>query len=151
MIFYCSQCFSKTEYKFSKPNFCQKCGASASSGKKTLDAGENNSSNMLTSTQENSKRVISKPVKYENVDEYIDDDEFEVDYVPRIKPGAGVSVEKSPSIKKITFGEAVQAGSASNNIDFKLPRNQDSGLSKSFILEQFKKEASNSKNFNDIN
>jgi len=157
MNYYCSNCFSKSEYKFSKPKFCQECGTKVSSDstvKKNISAS-------MPQSEENSKtrnveiKKIPKSIKKIEVDEFeSEDDNSDQEYycsdlhsiISSIKPGAGVSVEGYEKNKGISFGSLMQEASSSpsdsndfkfENFEFKKTREQ--------VLEEFKAEASSTK------
>ena len=159
MNYYCSNCFSKSEYKFSKPKFCQECGTKISSDftvKKTISASSPQSEES-SQTRNVEVKKIPKSIKKIEVDEFEnEEDNSDQEYycsdlhsiISSIKPGAGVSVEGYGKNKGISFGslmqEASSSSSSSESNDFKF-QNFELKKTREQVLEEFKAEASSTR------
>jgi hypothetical protein len=157
MNYYCSNCFSKSEYKFSKPKFCQECGTKISTDtvvKKTTNASlpQNDESSKTGDVEIKKTPKIIKKIEvdeFENEEDNSDQEYYCSDLhsiISSIKPGAGVSVEGYEKNKGISFGSLMQEASSSpsdsnefkfQNFEFKKTREQ--------VLEEFKAEASSTR------
>jgi len=159
MNYYCPNCFSKSEYKFSKPKFCPECGAKTSSDsavKKNVSAASPKEEENLQNKPQSLQKTIktNRALKNDEADELESQEEdYEQEYycsdlhsiISKIKPGKGVSVENYKESKGVSFGSLMQEpSSSSSSNDFKF---QNTGLEKTReqILEEFKSEASSTR------
>lgn len=160
MNYYCSNCFSKSEYKFSKPKFCPECGAKTSSEV----AGNKNPSLNLPSdnkvSQENRQitQKASRNIKNDEAEsletEMQNEEDYEQNYycsdlhsiISKIKPGKGVSIEGYKENKGVSFGSLMEESSSSSpsSNDFKF-QNDGVQKTKEQILEELKAEASSTR------
>lgn len=157
MNYYCSNCFSKSEYKFSKPKFCPECGAKTSTeisaNKVSIISSpvEKEASQIKRPTIEKSSRNIknTEAEQFEN-NEAGDEDEYYCSdlhsIISNIKPGKGVSVEGYKKSGGISFASLMEesSSSSSSSSDFKF---QNDGIQKTKeqILEELRLEASSTR------
>ena len=160
MNYYCSNCFSKSEYKFSKPKFCAECGAKTSSealGNKNPSANlpkDNKVAQDNRQLAQRTSRIIKNDESEALEDEMGNEENYEQDYycsdlhsiISKIKPGKGVSVEGYKENKGVSFASLMEesSSSASSSNDFKF-QNDGVQKTKQQILEELKAEASSTR------
>lgn len=155
MKYYCSKCFAKIEYKFNKPEKCPFCGFSSSFASAESTSGRQvEYIDKKTNVDLEAKKNTTKVLRVNETDSVDDEDGyFEVDAIPIIAPGAGIKIEIDKPREGVTIGQLIESSSkegGSSNSDFggleyfRVEANQKDAL------EQFKKEASNTKGFIEI-
>jgi hypothetical protein len=104
---FCPSCGSKSEYKFSAPNFCSKCGNSYLGNNKSLST-----SNLGLS---HSKKINQDIDEDDDEDfEDTDDETFSnSNRVPKISR-LNVDIDLTPSYRSTTFGEILGQGESSS-------------------------------------
>lgn len=172
MKLYCTECFAKTEYKFSKPKFCPECGAKvgsisasvSSSNVKTNPIAESDNKSLAKIKElelELEKIKVSSQLGRKNNQKYIDeyfedeyDEEESQDYLAtqrhinnfkRSKNKSGVVIEANQESSGVTFGQIIENASrnpSSTSSDFKLAASVPSKADQENILKQLKAEAS---------
>lgn len=168
MKFYCTECFTKNEYKFSKPKFCPECGApvglslsrdvrSTTASKDSADGGSLEKIKNLEKEIEKLKSAKTSNIVGGNTkafEQHNDmEEEFEEDYhsiqkhinnFRRNNNRSGVTVEGYAKNSGISFGELVQSSSSTSVDEFKIHEDRFSGpmKSKEQILNELKMEAS---------
>jgi len=170
MKLYCNNCFSKTEYKFSKPKFCPECGsktAALTAASKTIENTdseniqkikdlENELSEFRKGGAQRKKSTDSVILRSRALDDDESDDDYDSEdysetqrHINNFKRNAkrsGVIVEKSSSDSGISFGQLIENSSASktkSNTDFQMK--EDANFPKKTnqqILEEIRLEAS---------
>ena len=165
MKLYCNNCFSKTEYKFSKPKFCPECGSKTSAlanadksieidNLKSIQKIKDLENQLLefTGRQVERKKTIDSTTHRSRT---LDDNELGDDYVEtqrhinnfkRNAKRSGVIVEKSPSDCGISFGQLIENSSSSgrkSDTDFQMKDSENfPKKTNQQILEEMKLEAS---------
>lgn len=139
MKYYCNKCFNSIEYKFSLPEYCPFCKSNIAKAKII-----HNKKN----TDEKANEV-KKPVRsYSNDDsDILDEDEYTFEgEIPKIKAGSGVKVEIPAAATSVTFGQIFE------NQNVQKTQNPDNSMiNNNKIMEDLKKESSNSGDFFDVN
>lgn len=104
---FCPSCGSKSEYKFSAPNFCSKCGSSYSGNNKPLST-----SNLALSRSKNINQDIDEDDDEDFED--VDDESFSnSNRVPKISR-LNVDIDLTPTYRTTTFGEILGQGEGSS-------------------------------------
>jgi cell envelope opacity-associated protein A len=153
MKYYCNKCFKTIDYKFSKPEYCSNCGSkisvSSASFKKTdvEPAAPHKIDKPKTPISLLSKRFSAR--RSDQTEETDSEDYVFEGEIPDIKPGAGVKVEMPAQNKSVTFAQVFENPSSPESKDFVFKNENKQSESK--ILEQFKKESSNSREFFEVN
>lgn len=140
MKLYCTECFAKTEYKFSKPKFCPECGAKVGALSVSVSSANTKSSILSLSDNENLVKIKELELELEkarassglsnlnknknkNLDEDADDEideEESEDYLAtqrhianfkRSKNKSGIVVERSQNSSGVTFGQLIESAS----------------------------------------
>ena len=170
MKLYCNNCFSKTEYKFSKPKFCPECGSKTgtlTTVNKPIESEDSKSIQKIKDLEnqlsEFRRGEIERKKSTHSVASHsmvLDDEELDGDYesedysetqrhINNFKRNAkrsGVIVEKSSSDSGISFGQLIENSSASktkSDTDFQMK--EDANFPKKTnqqILEEIRLEAS---------
>jgi hypothetical protein len=170
MKLYCNNCFSKTEYKFSKPKFCPECGLKTSTlvVPPTVSAENNELKNIqkikdlenqllefnkaapgLKKTVNSSARDV-EALGVEFDEDYGTEDHSEtqrhIDNFKRNANRSGVTIQKNSADSGISFGRLIENCSNSkpeSDKDFQI-RNDDGYVRKTNeqILEEIRLEAS---------
>jgi hypothetical protein len=171
MKLYCPKCYNKLDYKFTKPKFCTKCGASISNASDVkIDEDEKNedklkiellekkikelsASKKKTSTNKLSKQYNDDIDNDDDVDsddtDDTDDEDYEetqrhIDNFKRKNKKSGVSVEYAPSNNSISFGKLMEdaaSGKMGDSEDFKMIQRGAPSKTPEKILEEFKIES----------
>jgi uncharacterized Zn finger protein (UPF0148 family) len=168
--FYCPHCFAKSEYRFSKPNFCPSCGKGATVEARATVVSpapqtspvtkvENDKISRLERELEELKRANASARGVARAttrgarrrpDPYIDDaddfsDDNESDYVPGdipiLEAGEGIKIEGGDKARGMTLGAVVETAAASGKPDAPFKRNMPK-KSKKAILEELRRESS---------
>jgi hypothetical protein len=164
MKLYCNNCFSKTEYKFSKPKFCPECGFKNSSSapeapsliesdsshlkrikdlEKQLSEFKNTKAGMVRNLQNDSDND-SDSVEDESEYDY-QQTQYHINNFKKNKNKSAVIIEKDDSDRGISFGKLIENSSASNrstNQDFKINTANSIQKTNAQILEEIRIEAS---------
>ena len=170
MKLYCNNCFSKTEYKFSKPKFCPECGSKtgiSTTVDKSIQGDDSKNIQKIKDLEnellEFRKGEMQRKKSTDSVisrSRALDDDESDDDYdsedysetqrhINNFKRNAkrsGIIVEKSSSDSGISFGQLIENSSASKSkpgADFQMK--DDANFPKKTnqqILEEMRLEAS---------
>lgn len=172
MKLYCTECFAKTEYKFSKPKFCPECGAKVGALSVSVSSANTKSSILSLSDNENLVKIkelelelekarassgLSNLNKNKNLDEDADDEideEESEDYLAtqrhianfkRSKNKSGIVVERSQNSSGVTFGQLIENASknpSSGSTDFFPKPSAPSEAERQNILNQLRAESS---------
>jgi len=169
MKLYCNSCFSKTEYKFSKPKFCPECGfqtGTLATKSEVLAGGDLKNIQKIKDLEkqlsEFRKEITeTKGVARSNVSSMTEsgdesDDDYDIEdyaqtqrHINNFKRNAkrsGVIVERNSSDSGISFGQLIENSSTSkskSNMDFQMKDDADC-IKKTHqqILEEIRLEAS---------
>lgn len=172
MKLYCTECFAKTEYKFSKPKFCPECGAKVGALNVSVSSSNAKTSILPPSDNENLVKIkelelelekirassrLSHLSKNKNLDQDIDDEideEESEDYLAtqrhianfkRSKNKSGIVIERSQNSSGVTFGQLIENASknpSSGSADFLPKPSAPSEAERQNILKQLAAESS---------
>ena len=172
MKLYCTECFAKTEYKFSKPKFCPECGAKVGALNVSVSSGGTKTSVLASSDDQNLVKIkelelelekirassrLGHLTKSKNLDEDIDDEideEESEDYLAtqrhianfkRSKNKSGIVIERSQNSSGVTFGQLIENASknpSSRSADFLPKPSAPSEAERQNILNQLRAESS---------
>jgi hypothetical protein len=171
MKLYCTECFAKTEYKFSKPKFCPECGAKVGSLNVSVSTVRAKAPVSLSSENENLVKIKELELElekmrdssrsinlnknkdlYEDVGEEFDEEESE-DYLAtqrhianfkRSRNKSGVFIEQGRESSGITLGQLVESASRnppSESTDFFPKPSAPSEAERQNILNQLRAES----------
>ena len=143
MKLYCNNCFSKTEYKFSKPKFCPECGsktAALSAVSKPIESDDFKSVQKIKDLESQLSQFKKEEVERKKSTNFVNsrsralsddesDDESDNDYegedynetqrhINNFKRNAkrsGVIIEKSSRDSGISFGQLIENSSTSKS------------------------------------
>jgi hypothetical protein len=145
MKLYCNNCFSKTEYKFSKPKFCPECGSKTSSLASAIESNVKIDSSSIQKikdlenqlaefkknkdirrfdTEENTGRAKqhNNQIDIENADDDSDDEydyqktQYHINNFKKNKNKSGIIVEKDDFNSGISFGQVIENSSNSKSL-----------------------------------
>jgi hypothetical protein len=180
MKLYCTECFAKTEYKFSKPKFCPECGAKVGTLNVSVSSGSTKTSISASSDNQNLVKIKELELELEkmrassrlsnlNKNKGLDDDvygeideEESEDYLAtqrhianfkRSRNKSGIVVEKNQEASGITFGQLIENASknpSSGSADFFPKPSAPSEAERQNILNQLRVESSSQANVIEI-
>jgi hypothetical protein len=161
MKYYCPKCFYKNEYKFKKPEKCEKCGfvfAAASKIEIKKESQESIRRAELEKRIARAEKFIQESEKNEEDDDFIEDesDEDENEYslnwrenIAKLSRNPGIKLDYIKS-NSISLADAV-ANSNSSNVFPDIKRSPVDKKNNKEILEELKKEASSHSDTFEIN
>jgi hypothetical protein len=161
MKYYCPKCFYKNEYKFKKPEKCEKCGfifTAASNLEIKKESQESKKRIEFEKRIARAEKLSKENEKNEEDDNLIEDedDEDENEYSLNWKESIA-KLSRNPGIKldyiksnSISLADAVANSNSSNDFP-DIKRSPVDKKNNKKILEEFKKEASSHSDVFEIN
>jgi hypothetical protein len=158
MKYYCPKCFYKNEYKFKKPEKCEKCGFAFAAASKIEIKKESQESIRRTELEKRIARAEKFSKENEEDDDLIEDEgeEDENEYSLNWKESIA-KLSRNPGIKldyiksnSISLADAVANTNSSNDFP-DIKRSPINKKDNKKILEELKKEASSHSDVFEIN